>query len=46
MSYPNDILSRMFGGYGGGKDETLLYPKEENQVQDTAEIEEVFSMLC
>ncbi len=42
MSYPNDILSRMFGGYGGGKDETLLYPKEENQVQDTAEIEEVF----
>ena len=42
MSYPNDILSRMFGGYGGAKDETLLYPKEENQVQDTAEIEEVF----
>ncbi len=39
MSYPKDILSRMFGGYGGGNDEVLLYPKEE--VQDTAEVEDV-----
>ncbi|HEX9318152.1 MAG TPA: nitroreductase family protein [Nitrososphaeraceae archaeon] len=38
MSYPNDIFSRMFSGSGK---EALLYPKEESQVKDYFEAEEV-----
>src|ERR1043166_3331137 len=38
MSYPNDIFARMFSGSGK---ETLLYPKEESQIKDYYEAEDI-----
>ena len=46
MSYPKDIFSRMFGETGK-TDHSLLYPKEEVDIQETddALLTNIFSVM-
>jgi FMN reductase [NAD(P)H] len=54
MSYPKDVLSRMFGGEGGGRagsktDQGLLYPKKEEEISlqeiDDALLTNIFNVM-
>ena len=50
MSYPKDVLSRMFGGEGGGRagsktDQGLLYPKKEEVGEGEISLQEIDDAL-